>query len=307
MRELPVVLDEGRLAGTLALPDGDGPVPAVLLASGSGPLDRDSNHRRARFDVARQLAGALAAAGFASLRYDKRGVGQSPGDWRAVGLHDNVDDLAAARDALAARPEVDAGRLLVAGHSEGALLAASLAARGAAVAGVVLLSTSATPGEELLRWQARRLAPTLPAPVRGLLRLLRTDLERKVAANHDRIRATTTDVARLGGVRVNARWTREFLVHDPRADLARITVPVLAVTGAKDLQVDPADLEVVAATVPGPVEVHRLPDLTHTLRRQAGPPSMQRYRAELRRPVDPEVLDLVVGWCRAQVGAGTPG
>ncbi|MGY1601793.1 alpha/beta hydrolase family protein [Geodermatophilus sp. SYSU D00815] len=301
MRELPLTTP-GGLAGTLALPDGPGPVPAVLIASGSGPLDRDSNHRRARFDVARQLAHALAGGGLASLRYDKRGVGASPGDWRRAGLHDNVDDMGEALDALAARPEVDPARLLLAGHSEGALLAAALAARGAPVAGVVLLSASATPGDALLRWQARQIAPTLPAPVRGLLRLTRTDLEAKVARNHERIRATTTDTARIGLARLNARWTREFLDHDPREDLRRIAAPVLAVTGAKDLQVDPGDLDTVASTVPGPVAVHRVPDLTHTLRRQPGAPSLGAYRRELRRPVDAEVLDLVVGWCRATAG-----
>lgn len=302
MREVDVVLaGDQQLAGTLTLPDAGAPVPAVVIASGSGPLDRDSNHRRARFDVARQLAGALAAAGFASLRYDKRGVGASPGDWRAAGLSDNVDDLAAARDTLAARPEVDPARLVAAGHSEGALLAAALAARGAPLAGLVLLSCSATPGDQLLRWQARQIAPTLPAPVRGLLRLLRTDLEAKVAANHAKIRATTTDVARIGGARVNARWLREFLDHDPRADLARVGVPVLALTGEKDLQVDLADLDVIAATVPAPVTLHRVPDLTHTLRRQPGPASLRAYRAELRRPVDPAVLATVTSWCSALV------
>jgi pimeloyl-ACP methyl ester carboxylesterase len=307
VRELEVRLaGDQELAGTLALPDGDDrdggvPSPAVLIASGSGPIDRDSNHRRMRFDVARQLAGALADAGFASLRYDKRGVGASPGDWRAAGLFDNVDDLAAARDTLAARPEVDPARLVVAGHSEGALLAAALAARGAPLAGLVLLSCSATPGEQLLRWQARQLAPSLPAPVRGLLRLLRTDLETRVAANHAKIRATTADVARIDGVRLNARWTREFLDHDPRTDLARVPVPVLALTGDKDLQVDPADLDVIAATVPARVAVHRVPDLTHTLRRQPGPASLRAYREELRRPVDPAVLATVVGWCSALV------
>ena len=294
------------LAGTLTLPDVPAPVPAVLLAAGSGPLDRDSNHRRVRFDVTRALAHALAEGGLASLRYDKRGVGGSPGDWRAAGLYDNLDDLARARAALAARPEVDPGRVLLAGHSEGALLAAALAARGAPVVGVVLLATSATPGAELLRWQARRIAPTLPAPVRGLLRLLRTDMETKVAANHRRIAATTTDVARIGGVRVNARWTREFLLHDPRADLARLTVPVLAVTGDEDLQVPPDDLAVLAATVPGPVEVRRVPGLTHTLRRQPRGASLHHYRGELRRPVDPDVLVSVVAWCRSVTAGPTP-
>jgi pimeloyl-ACP methyl ester carboxylesterase len=307
MRELSLTVPgEAALAGTLTLPDGDVPVPAVVIASGSGPLDRDSNHKRARFDVAWQLALALSTAGLASFRYDKRGVGVSPGDWRTVGLHDNVDDLGRALEAVAARPEVDAGRLLLAGHSEGAILAASLAARGAGragsnIAGVVLLSMSATPGEKLLRWQARQIARTLPTPVRGLLRLLRIDLQKKVAANHDRIRATTTDVARIGVARINARWTREFMGHDPRADLRGIAVPVLAVTGDKDLQVDPADLDVIAATVPGGATVQRVPDLTHTLRRQPGPPSLSRYRTELKAPVDAELLELVCTWCRHTV------
>jgi pimeloyl-ACP methyl ester carboxylesterase len=303
MHELPLhIAGEDPLIGTLAVPEGGGPAPAVVIASGSGPLDRDSNHRRARFDVARQLAHALAAGGLASLRYDKRGVGESPGDWRLAGLYDNVDDLGRVRDALAAQPEVDPQRVLVAGHSEGAILAASLAGRGVSTAGVVLLSMNAVPGEELLRWQARRLAPTLPAAVRALLRLFRVNLEKKVAANHERIKATSTDVARIGGARLNARWHREFMAHDPREDLRRITVPVMALTGAKDLQVDPADLEVIAASVPGGATIHLVPDLSHTLRRQPGPPSLNAYKKELREPVDPHVLGAVVRWCREVTG-----
>ena len=100
VREIPLTVPgEPALAGTLTLPDAPGPVPAVLLAPGSGPLDRDSDHRRARFGVTRALAHALAEGGLASLRYDKRGVGGTPGDWRRAGLYDNADDLARARNA----------------------------------------------------------------------------------------------------------------------------------------------------------------------------------------------------------------
>jgi len=191
---------------------------------------------------------------------------------------------------------------VLAGHSEGAILAAALAARGVEAAGVVLLSMSATPGEELLLWQTRQIAPTLPAPVRFVLRLFRIDLERKIAANHVRIKATTTDVARIGGARINARWHREFMAHDPRADLHRISAPVLAITGGKDLQVDPDDLAVITETVPGGATTVRPPDVTHTLRSQPGAPSLNAYKKELRGPVNREVLSTVVTWCREVTG-----
>jgi fermentation-respiration switch protein FrsA (DUF1100 family) len=287
---------EQQLAGTLTLPAGGGPFPAALLISGSGPLDRDSNHRRFRAGIGQQLAHALAAAGIASLRYDKRGVGGSPGDWRRAGLFDNVDDASAALTALAERPEVDTGRVFVIGHSEGAVLATALAGRDAPLAGVVLLSGTARPGSEVLLWQTERVVPTLPAPVRGLLRLLRVDPVKKVAANHRKVLATTRDVVRMGGARVNARWFREYLTYDPAADLKRLDIPVLAITGSKDLQVDPGDLELIERLAPGPVETYLAPDVTHVLRRQPGAASLRAYRKEMRDPVDADLLARVVRW-----------
>ncbi|MCI4062868.1 alpha/beta hydrolase [Micromonospora sp. R77] len=299
-RELVFTSGPFRLAGTLTVPDGGGPHPGVLLLPGSGPLDRDGNHRRLPLGISRDLATALATAGIAALRYDRRGVGASSGRFLRTGFHDNVDDAAAALAALTAAGEVDPERLFLVGHSEGALTATALAARGGPVAGLVLLAGTGRPGTEALRWQAARLLPSLPAPVRLLLRLTRTDLVAKVARNHEKILATTGDVARVGGRRVNARWFREFLSYDPRPDLARIHAPVLALTGDKDLQVDPADLAVIAANAGGPVETLRLPDVTHVLRRQPGTPSLRAYRTEVRQPVDPSVTDSVMHWLTAR-------
>jgi alpha-beta hydrolase superfamily lysophospholipase len=301
--DLRVDRSAGPLAGTLLTPDGPGPWPTALLLPGSGPVDRNSDARRMPLGVTRALAEALASAGVASYRYDKRGVGASPGDWRRPGLHDGADDARAALRVLASRPEVDPTRLVLVGHSEGAILAAAVAADGTAhdgpaLAGVCLLSPTARRGEEVLVWQAERLAPGLPAPVRLLLRVLRTDVVAQVRRNHARLKATTTDVARLGGVRTNARWHREFMAHDPTGDLRRLTLPVLAITGSKDLQSPPDDLAVVADLVPGPVETHLVPDVTHLLRHQPREASLRHYRSEAAAPLDERVLRLLTTWAR---------
>ncbi|MER7010686.1 alpha/beta hydrolase [Saccharopolyspora sp. NPDC000359] len=281
--------DDGLpLAGTLTLPTGPGPHPAVLLLHGSGQVDRDSNARGLRLELGPPLAAALAEAGIAALRYDRRGVGATPGTWRTTGFADTARDAAAALRALAARPEVREDAVGVVGHSEGAVHAMSLGS-DPLVRAVVLLAGYARLGEDALRWQARSVVGELPAPVRPLLR--------RLGNRHlDRIKATTVDAARVHGLPVNTRWFREMLAHDPRAVLRDVDVPVLAITGGKDVQVDPADLAEIRRLVPGDVEVHQIPDLTHLLRRDPGRPSVRSYRRLLRRPVDAELLAQVTGW-----------
>lgn len=280
--------DGVALAGTLTLPAGHGPHPAVLCLPGSGKVDRDSNAGRVRMDLGRPLATALARHGIASLRYDRRGVGATPGDWHAVGFLDNRADAAAALHALRGHPEIHPRAVGVLGHSEGAVHAMWLAAH-AEPAAAVLLAGYARSGEQALRWQGSRLAGALPRPLVPVLR-------RVAARQLTRLAATTTDTARIGGLRINARWWREQLSYDPRPDLARIPVPVLAVTGAEDVQVDPDDLDVIANLVPGGAETHRMPGLTHVLRRTDGPGSVFAYRRLLRAPVDEELLATVASW-----------
>ncbi|HEX6055400.1 MAG TPA: hypothetical protein VFY98_06290 [Intrasporangium sp.] len=72
------------------------------------------------------------------------------------------------------------------------------------------------PREDVLLWQGEQIAPGLPAPIRLLLKVLRTDVVSK-AKQQQQTKATTTDVARIGGAKVNARWMREFMAHDPRS------------------------------------------------------------------------------------------
>ena len=304
---LDTTADDGLvLAGTLTLPPGPGPHPAALLLWGSGPIDRDSDAGRIRLALGPALAAALASRGVASYRFDRRGVGATPGDWRASTFTQNRQDAAAVLRALRSHPGVRPDAVAVIGHSEGALHAAALGAHGD-VAAVVLLAAAAQRGEDVLLWQARMIGEDLPHPVRLLLRLLRTDVGRQQAKNLAKIRASTGEVARIGGARVNVGWMREFLDHDPRPDLAAIGVPVLALTGDKDVQVDPDDLDAIADLVQGETQTVRVPDLTHLLRRDPGRASVRHYRRLLREPVDAAVVDEVADWTAGRLSAAERG
>ncbi|KAF0966360.1 hypothetical protein MLGJGCBP_00488 [Rhodococcus sp. T7] len=285
------------LTGTVTVPAGAESGPAAVILTGSGRLDRDGDHAKLPIGVSRALAEALAQAGVASLRYDKRGVARSGGDYLSAGLSDNIADAAAAVDWLRTTGGFGRDAIAVIGHSEGACLAVALGAdRGVDPAALVLLACPAVTGRQVLHWQSDKAIAGLPTPVRAVLRALRIDVKERQRAALEKLSRTTTDTARMGGRRVNARWFREFLDFDPAPLLRENTAPVLAITGAKDVQVDPDDLAVIAELVPGEVDTVRVPDLTHLIRRDADPPSLGAYRRLVRDAVDPEVLSQVADW-----------
>jgi uncharacterized protein len=283
--------DGTRLAGSLVLPDGVERAPAALVLSGSGPLDRNSNMRGQALNVANALADALVEQGIATLRYDKRGVGVSEGDYLLTGFDTETSDAAFVLAWLGDRAEIDRSRLAVVGHSVGATIAIRLASSSAPLAAAVLLAAAARPGEEVMRLQSDRIAATLT----GIQRLgARWFLRRQERARRT-LRESGSDVVRIGAQRLPARWFREYMHYDPTGDLARITCPVLALTGRNDVQVDFDDVERMRELVGGPFTGHTPGTLTHLLRThpRAG---LGGYGAQLRRPVDPDVLRTVATW-----------
>ena len=297
------------LAGTFTLPPTDGlaaggPAPAVLMLQGSGRTDRDDNAKALAVDVFPQLSAAIERHGLATFRYDKRGVGGSEGDYFGSDLDDLLTDAVAAVAWLRARPEVDAARVIALGHSEGAMLSARLAAGAAPVAGAVLLAGSAMTGEQILIWQGRQIAQSLTGISKWVIRLLRIDIVKSQRKALNRIRSSQGAVVRVRGRKINAAWMRQFMAYDPAPDFARVEVPVLAVTGDRDLQVDPDDLDVMRGLVKGSFQAVRLSGVTHLLRAEGSKRGLSGYKEQARRPVDPRVISAVTGWL-ADTAAGT--
>jgi hypothetical protein len=293
MPDVTITTGDGvDLAGTLTRPDGAGEGRAVLLLNGSGPLDRDSNIPGQRLDVAETLARALAEAGVASLRFDKRGVGQSGGDYLHTGFDLETSDAAAALTHLRHTPGIDPAGVGLCGHSVGATIAIRLA-QSQQPAFAVLLAAAASPGRQVMTWQTGRMAATLPGPDWFLGGLFRRHQARFLR----RLDATEGDIINVWRKPHPAGWFREYTAHDPGPGLAAITCPVLAVTGAEDIQIDPGDLDRIRQLVGGRCETAAPAGLSHLLRTTVRGQGLLDYRRQLRRPVDADLVALIVDWC----------
>lgn len=307
MREEDVATDSGgvRLAGTLTRPEGTGPYPVALFLHGTGPLDRNENSPGQRLDIFRDLARALAGAGYASLRWDKRGCGASGGDYLRHGLDDLVVDAAAWLEYCAAQDGLAPPVLI--GHSEGTLIAPLVARTRRDVAAMVLICPFAGKTIPLLRAQAREMAEAL-GRMRGLKGwILRAAAwatggpERRQEREIVRLMSSTAPVLRIGLRRVPARSLRDLMQADPMAVHAAHRIPTLALAAGADIQCDPGDAARIAGVNPA-VTAQVLPGVSHLLRRVEGRGGFETYPAQIGREIAPEVAGAVISWLDWQTG-----
>jgi uncharacterized protein len=277
------------LAGTLTRPRATGPVPAVVLISGSGPQDRDSALPMVPgYRPFREIADTLGRRGIAVLRLDDRGTGQSTGDFAAASSADFADDVRAALAYLRGRADIDGGRLGLVGHSEGGLIAPLVAATDPALRGIVLVAGPAETGRRIIAHQQRhaieRLHPA-PGPARDSV----------LAAADEQVRELAE----------GQTWLRFFLDHDPLPTARRVRrTPVLILHGATDRQVTAEQAEALAAAFRAggnpDVSVKVLPGVNHLLLRDPdGDPA--GYHALPDRRVAGEVLGALADWTASRL------
>ena len=291
-----------NIAGTLTKPNSEASFPCVLLIPGSGQVDRNENHKKMRLNALHDIAVYLANNGIASFRYDKRGVGASGGDYWKTGFYNNVSDAKASLKYLKKQDSIQHENIFLLGHSEGALISTRMAGDGVDVAGVILLAGTAQPGEETLKWQAKTIAKGLKGINKWIITLLRIDLEKSQQKQLQKIRGSAKDWYRIQLVsKLNAKWMREFIEYNPAKDLSKIKVPVLAITGAKDIQANPDDLKRMEELVQSPFEYHLLEGATHLLRHQEGNADISTYKKQIRQEIDPRILSLILLWLHKHI------
>ena len=308
------------LAGTFTKPKSGGSFPALLLITGSGPQNRDEEllgHKP--FLI---LADYLTRRGVAVLRVDDRGIGRSTGKFSGATTQDFAGDVRAGIEYLKTRRDVNAKKIGLLGHSEGGIIAPMVAAESKDVAFIVMMAGTSLPGDQILCLQDSLISLAMGQSTvqvqkdlsvkRAMYALIRNETDTTklrqglVTILRESMPTDSTTGGAANKAAVNAAlaqlmspWFRFFLTYDPAPALRKLTCPVLALNGSKDLQV-PAqeDLEGMRrafnASGNKKATAKLLPGLNHLFQKaETGSPS--EY-AKIDETINPEALQVIGDW-----------
>lgn len=307
------------LAGTLSLPKKEGNVPAVILITGSGAQNRDEEilgHKP--FLV---LSDYLTKKGFAVLRLDDRGVGESTGNSNTVTTIDFAGDIQAGIDYLKTRNEINKKKIGLIGHSEGGIIAPIVAGNSKDVDFIVLLAGPGLRGDKLLLSQYELIQRQSGMPEIEIQREKEIykgayELIMATSANDENLKSNIStylktkyndplkdsNVKLLTAQATNV-WMYNFIKLDPVPFLAKVKCPVLALNGSKDLQV-PAEvnLEIIKKTLADngnkKVTTKILPNLNHLFQEcKTGLPN--EYET-IEQTFSPIALEEILNWLLVQ-------
>ena len=254
-----------ELAGTLTLPKGEGPFPAVVLISGSGPQNRDEELMGHKPFLI--IADHFTRNGIAVLRYDDRGVAHSGGDFSSATSADFASDAAAAASFLKQQDKINPEQVGLCGHSEGGMIAPMVAAGSGDFAFIIMM---AGPGQnivDLLLLQSELISKAMGESDEDIEKgnrinrkiyeivigdgtteerktKLREMMEKEYQGMSQKDKENFGDFEtayeRIEGQMFNP-WMEYFLRYEPAAVLQQVSCPVLAINGETDLQVSPKE------------------------------------------------------------------
>ena len=308
--EVTFTNDGITFAGTLTLPNSGNHFPAVVLIAGSGPHDRNEEvfgHKPFLL-----LADALSRNGFAVLRYDERGVGATVGGNPLAPTEPLATDAMAALRYLKSRPEVDASRAGLMGHSEGGMIAIMNAAKHPdEVPFIVSLAGTGVDGVELGMQQVRLMNKAMGKDPDSAVLRLNEELFKIIAAEKDSVTLRNKMIAfyqshpeqleELGDKMTIDQLVDMTLItscifqYDPTENLKRVKCPMLAINGTLDAQVAcEENLSAIKRLVPH-ATVKPYEGLNHFFQTCSGWVGSTQY-AVIRETMAPQVLEDIVNW-----------
>ena len=281
----------GTLYGTELVPEGGAKVPVVLLHSGSGPTDRDGNSAPASLlnNSLRMLAESLARQGIATVRYDKRGVASSAGAAKEesdLRLDTYIDDAVVWMRQL--RADQRFSHVVMAGHSEGALIAMVACQRAKADA-CVSISGAGHPLADILRDQ---LKPKLLPALAGANERILVALEQGKQVDD-----VPPELMMLYRPSVQPYLISSFKT-DPRKAIAALKMPVLIVQGTTDIQVSVKEAQALAAAAPA-AKLVVIEGMNHVMKMVPADPARQMASySDASLPLAPQLSEAVAAFVK---------
>jgi dienelactone hydrolase len=297
--DLTVGSGEWELPGTLSIPHGEGPFPAVVLVHGSGPNDRDETIGPNK--PFRDIAWGLASNGVAVLRYDKRtkvhAASVSAHGGRLTVKEEVVDDAVEAVRLLAGTERIDPKRIFVLGHSLGGMLAPRIGERERLIAGLVVIAGPTRPLENLMIEQYRYIF-SLDGDMADQEQTMLDTLEAQAARLKDPALSVETP-AELLPFGVGAAYWLDLRSYDPAETARTLEMPMLILQGERDYQVTMEDFAGWRSLLPSArIECKSYPALNHLFMEGEGKSVPAEYSSAGH--VAGEVVDDIVGWIRRQ-------
>lgn len=278
-KEVTVGSGEWALPGTLTLPEGKGPFPALVLVQGSGPQDRDETIGPNK--PFRDLAWGLAGEGIATLRYEKRtkqhAARLAKGADTFTVNEETVDDALAAADLLMRTDDIDPRRVYVLGHSLGGTVIPRIAAHGPRVAGFIVMAGSTRPMGDAILEQMRYIA-SLKDSISDQERKQMAELEKQVERLQQPGLSSSTPASELP-LGIPASYWLDLRDYDPAKAAGSIARPMLLLQGERDYQVTVEDFQGWKKHLAGrPNVTFRLyPDLNHLFMAGKGKATPREY------------------------------
>lgn len=231
---------KGDISGTLTVPDSiKGKIPVALIIAGSGPTDRNGNNPMMKNESLKLLAHGLASHKIASLRFDKRGIGESRAAGRTeadLRFEDYINDAGSWIDTL--KKDHRFTKVIVAGHSEGSLIGMVAAHKKAD--GFISIAGAGRSADKILKEQLA----AQPAMVKDSSYPIIDSLVLGKTVQH--VPKMLFALFRPGVQPYMISWFH----YDPQTEIKKLTVPVLILQGTNDLQVTVDDANLLSKSQP---------------------------------------------------------
>lgn len=296
---------EVNLGATIAYQNKDEKRPLVLLIAGTGSLDRDGNALGFKSNIYKELSDMFVDMGYVCIRYDKRGTHESKTKDMSFGLNDLVNDAANIIHYAKGLEFVDEDRVVVCGHSEGAMIA-TLLTKNEDLKGIILLSGACTSLKEAMLYQ-NYLVLDQVKDMKGLLGWLlrktmkKEDIEKQVSALFSKSEECKKNMFFYRGSLLPTKYINEHgsLTKENYIELLKeYKGKILAITGQSDVQADYRVLEDITsfenATISSPEQ------LNHMLRDVEGESNImnikQEYKLSFKKPISSKLKDLIKEW-----------